>query len=77
MAYDKGSVGSSNAGSGAGGGVGFCGLLTIVFIVLKLLGIINWSWFWVLSPLIFSIGLGIIILLVFFLIFAIIAFLRR
>lgn len=33
------------------GGVGFTGLLTIVFIVLKLLGKISWSWIWVLSPL--------------------------
>lgn len=32
------------------GGVGFTGLLTIVFITLKLLGVINWSWWWVLSP---------------------------
>ena len=32
-------------------GIGFSGLLTIVFIVLKLLGVINWSWLWVLSPL--------------------------
>lgn len=32
------------------GGVGFVGLLTIVFIVLKLLGVISWSWAWVLSP---------------------------
>ena len=32
------------------GGIGFTGLLTIVFIVLKLLGVINWSWLWVLSP---------------------------
>lgn len=31
-------------------GIGFCGLLTIVFIVLKLIGIINWSWIWVLAP---------------------------
>ena len=31
-------------------GIGFAGLLTIVFIVLKLMGIINWSWLWVLSP---------------------------
>lgn len=31
-------------------GIGFCGLLTIVFIVLKLLDKINWSWWWVLSP---------------------------
>ena len=33
------------------GGIGFCGLLTIVFIVLKLLNKINWSWIWVLAPL--------------------------
>ena len=32
------------------GGIGFCGLLAIVFIVLKLLGIIQWPWIWVLSP---------------------------
>jgi hypothetical protein len=35
--------------SGAGG-IGFTGLLTIVFIVLKLTHIISWSWLWVLSP---------------------------
>ena len=32
------------------GGIGFSGLLTIVFITLKLTGFINWSWLWVLSP---------------------------
>ena len=32
-------------------GVGFVGLLTIAFIVLKLVGVITWSWVWVLSPL--------------------------
>ena len=32
------------------GGVGFAGLLTLVFIVLKLVGVIDWSWLWVLSP---------------------------
>lgn len=33
------------------GGIGFGGLLAIVFIVLKLTGVIAWSWWWVLSPL--------------------------
>lgn len=33
------------------GGIGFCGLLTIAFIVLKLTNYIDWSWWWVLSPL--------------------------
>lgn len=30
--------------------IGFMGLLQIVFIVLKLCGVIHWTWFWVLSP---------------------------
>ena len=33
------------------GGIGFCGLLTILFIGLKLTNNIDWSWLWVLSPL--------------------------
>lgn len=33
------------------GGIGFCGLLSIVFIILKLTHFIDWSWWWVLSPL--------------------------
>ena len=45
------------------GGIGFTGLLTIVFIVLKLTGTIAWSWLWVLSPLWISIILGLIILI--------------
>jgi hypothetical protein len=32
------------------GEIGFSGLLTIIFIVLKLCKVINWSWIWVLSP---------------------------
>ena len=31
-------------------GIGFPGLLTVLFIGLKLTGHINWSWWWVLSP---------------------------
>ena len=33
------------------GGIGFFGMLTIVFIGLKLAEVITWSWWWVLSPL--------------------------
>lgn len=33
------------------GGIGFCGLLAIAFIVLKLCNVIAWSWLWVLAPL--------------------------
>ena len=31
-------------------GLGFCDILGIVFIVLKICGVITWSWVWVLSP---------------------------
>ena len=54
----------SNNNTNNGGGIGFIGLLTIVFIVLKLTGYITWSWFWVLSPLIFLITLGVIALII-------------
>lgn len=40
---------SSNNNS-TSSGIGFCGLLTIAFIVLKLTGCITWSWWWVLAP---------------------------
>lgn len=33
------------------GGLGLGSVLTIVFVVLKLVGVIDWSWVWVLSPL--------------------------
>lgn len=32
-------------------GIGFVGPLTLIFVTLKLIGKINWSWWWVLSPL--------------------------
>ena len=31
-------------------GIGFSGLLVILFIALKLTGVITWSWLWVLAP---------------------------
>lgn len=42
---------NSSSSSNSSKGIGFCGLLGIVFIVLKLIGVITWSWLWVLSPL--------------------------
>lgn len=33
-----------------GGGIGFFGLLAVLFIGLKLTGFISWSWWWVLAP---------------------------
>lgn len=46
------------------GGIGFVGLLTIAFIVLKLLGIITWGWVWVLSPIWIDAILVIVLLVV-------------
>lgn len=43
------------------GGIGFTGLLTIVFIILKLTGVIAWSWWWVLSPIWISLILAAVI----------------
>lgn len=43
-------------------GTGFCSLLTIAFIVLKLCGVISWSWVWVLAPMWISIALTILII---------------
>lgn len=40
----------SSSSSSSSSGIGFCGLLCIVFITLKLLGIIAWSWWWVTAP---------------------------
>lgn len=44
-------------------GVGFAGLLTIAFIVLKLTGVITWSWLWVLSPIWISFALLIVVVI--------------
>lgn len=48
------------------GGIGFCGLLTIVFIVLKLTKYIDWSWLWVFSPLWIPVALLLFVLFVLF-----------
>lgn len=46
------------------GGIGFCGLLTIVFITLKLCSVIAWSWLLVLSPIWIPMVIGIGLLLI-------------
>jgi hypothetical protein len=46
------------------GGVGFVGLLTILFIGLKLTGYIAWSWWWVLSPVLIFAGLILALVLI-------------
>ena len=53
----------SDKSSGASSGLGFVGLLTIVFIVLKLCKVISWSWLWVLSPLWIVAGITVLVLI--------------
>lgn len=45
----------------ASGGLGIGSILLIIFVVLKLCGLIHWSWLWVLSPLWVSIILIVVI----------------
>lgn len=47
----------SNSTNQSSGGIGFLSLLTILFIGLKLGDVIDWSYFWVLSPIIIPIVL--------------------
>mgnify|MGYP001229616021 CR=1 FL=1 len=42
--------------------IGFTGLLALIFIALKLMGYITWSWVWVLSPIWISFVLALVIL---------------
>ncbi|MUG24755.1 hypothetical protein GNQ08_20515 [Paenibacillus macerans] len=46
----------------SGGGISVIGLLGIAFVILKLCGVINWSWWWVTAP--FWGGIAIVILIV-------------
>lgn len=42
---------SNGSSSTQSGGIGFAGLLTVLFVALKLTHVIAWSWWWVLAPL--------------------------
>lgn len=54
----------SSKGSANNSGIGFLGLLTILFIGLKLGGVIGWSWWFVLLPLYGPLACVLVILLV-------------
>ena len=45
-------------------GIGFTGLLTVLFIGLKLTNYITWSWWWVLSPLWIGLAIGLIFMVI-------------
>ena len=50
--------------AGTGRGIGFGGMLAILFIALKLTKVVAWSWVWVLSPLWIPLALIVAILLI-------------
>jgi Flp pilus assembly protein TadB len=52
---------NEKSSSSSSSGIGFVGLLTIAFIVLKLCNVIDWSWWWVVSPIWISIALFVVI----------------
>lgn len=56
----------STSTTAVSGGVGPCFVIFIVFMILKLVGVINWSWWWVLAPLWIPIGIVIAVLVVIF-----------
>lgn len=55
---------SRSSNNNSSSGLGFFGVLTLIFIVLKLVGVINWSWLWVLSPIWIGLILDLIIILI-------------
>ena len=54
---------SNNKGT-TGAGLGFTAVLALIFITLKLLGKITWSWVWVLSPIWIPFVLVVLVILV-------------
>jgi hypothetical protein len=55
---------SKEVSSSSSGGIGFVGLLTIAFIVLKLTGYISWPWWLVLAPIWITIALVLVVLMI-------------
>lgn len=58
----------SKSSSSSSGGIGFTGLLTVLFIGLKLTNHIDWSWLWVLSPLWISTSIVLLVLAIVFIV---------
>lgn len=51
--------------SSSSGAIGFTGMLTILFIGLKLAGFIDWSWWWVLSPIWITMAIVLLVIVAF------------
>lgn len=58
------------------GGIGFGSLLLLTFIILKLVGVIDWSWWWVLSPIWIPVVLLMAVLILLFVVYRIVKHFR-
>lgn len=56
---------NNNNSSSTSSGIGVAGLLGVAFVVLKLTGVIDWSWWWVTAPFWIAIPVIVAILIVF------------
>lgn len=57
--------------NGSSAGIGLCGCVFLVFLILKLaeIGVVaSWSWWWVTAPLWIPFGIGIVFLLIYLII---------
>lgn len=59
----------SNESNGSSGGIGFVGLLQLVFIALKLTGYIEWPWLWVMAPAWIGFVLWVLVVVVFVIVY--------
>jgi hypothetical protein len=58
-------------------GVGFLGLMFLIFMTLKIMGYITWSWWWVSAPLWVPFIIVLMIILIFLLTETLIEFLKK
>ena len=59
----------SNSSSSGSSGLDIMAILGIVFIVLKLCGVITWSWWWVLAPFWIGFALAFVFVVLFVIIY--------
>lgn len=55
---------NNNSRVGGVAGIGFCDLLFVVFLILKLTHVIDWSWWWVTAPLWIPLALLIVVFVI-------------
>lgn len=60
---------SKHVSSSSSSGASAVGLLGVAFVVLKLLGVIDWSWWWVLAPFWVGFAFVILVIVILFLVF--------